>query len=121
MRAEQTVSEMVVEVLARQAEALSEESGRSFDEAFAEVLRTRAGRQLTELADGPHRHERAAEWQGELLADRQVKRPAHLREPGGAGSRHSWLEDYAERAEAGERCGTRYQGPIRRSQKGATT
>ena len=82
MRAEQTVSEMVVEVLARQAEALSEGSGRSFDEAFAEVLRTRAGRQLGELADGPRRHERAAEWQEGLLADRQAKRPAHLREPG---------------------------------------
>jgi hypothetical protein len=30
VRAEQTVSEMVVESLARQAEALSEESGQSF-------------------------------------------------------------------------------------------
>jgi hypothetical protein len=76
------MSEMVVEVLARQAEALSEGSGRSFDEAFAEVLRTRAGRQLGELADGSHCHQRVAEWQEGLLADRQAKRPAHLREPG---------------------------------------
>lgn len=97
MRAEQTVSEMVVEVLARQAEVLSEGSGRSFDEAFAEVLRTRAGRQLGELAEGPHRHERAAEWQRRLLADRQAKRPVHLREPGSAGSRHSWLGHYVGR------------------------
>ena len=60
MRAEQTVSAMVVEPLARQAEVLSEETGRSFEDAFAEVLRTPAGRRLGELADGPHRHEKAA-------------------------------------------------------------
>ena len=80
MRAQQTVSEMVVESLARQAEALSEGTGRSFEDAFAEVLRTPAGRRLGELADGPHRHENAARWQAELLTDRQARRPAHLRE-----------------------------------------
>ena len=35
MRAVQTVSEMVVEVLARQAEALSERTGQTFKDAFA--------------------------------------------------------------------------------------
>ena len=40
MRAEQTVSEMVVEALARQAETLSERTGRPFEEAFAKVLET---------------------------------------------------------------------------------
>jgi hypothetical protein len=79
VRAEQTVSEMVVEVLARQAEALSERTEISFDEAFAEVLKTPAGRQLGDLADGPHRHERAARWQTDLLAGREAQRPAHLR------------------------------------------
>lgn len=79
MRAEQTVSEMVVEVLARQAETLSEGTELPFDEAFAEVLKTPAGRQLGELADGPHRHERAAQWQAGLLAGREAKRPARLR------------------------------------------
>lgn len=79
MRAEQTVSEMVVEVLARQAEALSESTEMSFDEAFSEVLKTPAGRQLGDLADGPHRHERAARWQTGLLAGREARRPAHLR------------------------------------------
>ncbi|HEX2098758.1 MAG TPA: hypothetical protein VHF46_06865, partial [Rubrobacteraceae bacterium] len=63
MRAEQTVSEMVVEALARQAEALSEGTERPFDDAFAEVLKTPAGHRLSELADGPHRHEKAAQWQ----------------------------------------------------------
>jgi len=72
---------MVVEVLARQAETLSEETKLSFEEAFAEILKTPAGRQLGELADGPHRHERAARWQAGLLANREAKRPAHLRTP----------------------------------------
>ena len=75
MRAEQTVSEMVVEVLARQAEALSEREGRPFKDAFVEVLTTPAGRLLGELADGSHRHERAAEWQAHLIADRLSQRP----------------------------------------------
>ena len=53
MRAEQTVSEMVVESLARQAEALSEGNSKTFADAYAEVLETPAGRQLGELAGGP--------------------------------------------------------------------
>lgn len=100
VRAEQTVSEMVVEALARQAEALSEGTGRPFEEAFAEVLETPAGRQLGELADGPHRHEKAADWQAGLLRDREAQRPAHLcTSEGGhdAGeSRYSWLGRYME-------------------------
>ena len=79
MRVEQTVSEMVVESLARQAEALSEGNSKTFADAYAEVLKTPAGRQLGELADGPHRHEKAAEWQAGLLADREARRPARLR------------------------------------------
>jgi len=78
VRAEQTVSEMVVEALARQAEALSERTGRPFDDAFAEVLNTPAGRLLAELADGPHRHEKAAEWQAGLVAEREAQRPGAL-------------------------------------------
>ena len=78
MRAEQTVSEMVVEVLARQAEALSEREGRPFKDAFVEVLDTPAGHLLGELADGPHRHERAAQWQAHLMADRRSQRPTTL-------------------------------------------
>src|SRR5215213_10719195 len=78
MRAEQTVSEMVVEALARQTEALSERTGRPFKDAFVEVLETPAGRLLAELADGPHRHERAAEWQADLPTNRRSQRPAVL-------------------------------------------
>ena len=78
MRAEQTVSEMVVEVLARQAEALSEGTGRSFGDAFEEVLDTPAGRLLGELAEGPQRHERAAYWQASLTTAREAERPVAL-------------------------------------------
>jgi len=88
---------MVVEALNRQAEALSEETDRPFEEDFAEVLKTRAGRQLWELANGPHRHERAAEWQAGLLDDREAKRPANLRESGRAGSRLPRLGGYVVR------------------------
>ena len=96
MRAEQTVSEMVVESLARQAEVLSEGSGKTFEEAFAEVLETPSGRRLGELADGPHRHERASEWQAGLIADREAQRPAHLRERVDGRNRQAWLERYME-------------------------
>ena len=78
MRAEQTVSEMVVEVLARRAEALSEGTGRPFEDAFAQVLDTPAGRLLGELAEGPLRHERAAYWQERLRAEREARRPVAL-------------------------------------------
>ena len=94
MKAEQTVSEMVVESLVRQAEALSDRTGKPFEEAFVEVLDTPAGRRLGELADGPHRHEKAAEWQAGLLADREARRPAHLCEGGGVEGRYSWLGRY---------------------------
>lgn len=79
MRAEQTVSEMVVETLTRRSEAVSKLESKSFEEAFAKVLKTPAGRRLAELADGPHRHEKAAEWQAGLTAAREAQRPGHLR------------------------------------------
>jgi hypothetical protein len=88
LRAEQTVSEMVVESLARQAEALSEVSGQSLEEAFGEVLKTPAGRRLGELAEGPHRHQRAAEWQTGLIAAREARRKAHLRSSIPEGGHH---------------------------------
>ena len=100
VRAEQTVSEMVVESLARQAEALSEGNSKTFANAYAEVLETPAGRQLGELADGPHRHEKAAEWQAGLIADRAARRPARLRTSEGGhevGEDHlSWLGRYMD-------------------------
>ena len=99
MRAEQTVSEMVVESLARQAEALSEDTGCPFEVAFTAVLKTPAGRRLGELADSPYRHEKAAWWQMDLLADREARRPVHLRELEDTGARSSWIGRYMDWAE----------------------
>ena len=69
MRARQTVSEMVVQSLSRQAQALSERSGQPFEE----VLKTPAGYRLVELAYGPPGHENAAEWPTGLLVDRRAQ------------------------------------------------
>ena len=77
MRAEQKVSEMAVEVMARQAEELAAGTGQSFHQAYGEVLETEAGRQLAELAEGPHRHETARYWQANLLFERAKAQAAH--------------------------------------------
>ena len=74
LRAEQTVSEMVGEVLARQADELASRSDQPFQEAFEEVLQTEAGRQLCDLAEGPHRHEKAIYWQANLQFERVLER-----------------------------------------------
>ncbi|HZC02308.1 MAG TPA: hypothetical protein VE844_13445 [Gammaproteobacteria bacterium] len=74
MQPEQTVSEMAAEVLGRQAKARAHRSGQSLEEALAEVLKTPAGRRLGELADGPHRHQKAAQWQASLIEERAAQR-----------------------------------------------
>lgn len=74
MKAEQTVSEMALEVLVRQAKAMAARSRLPFNEALVEVLKTEAGGQLSELASGPHRNEKAAEWQTALLKERVERR-----------------------------------------------
>ena len=56
------------------AEVEADRSGRPLEEAFEDVLKTEAGRQLVELADGPHRHEKAAEWQADLVQERAAER-----------------------------------------------
>ena len=74
MQPEQTVSEMAAEVLGRQAKARAHRSGQSLEEALAEVLKNPAGRRLGELADGPHRHQKAAQWQASLIEKRAAQR-----------------------------------------------
>ena len=74
MQPEQTVSEMAAQVLGRQAKARAHRSGQSLEEALAEVLKTPAGRRLGELADGPHRHQKAAQWQASLIEKRAAQR-----------------------------------------------
>ena len=71
---EQTVSEMALEVLQRQAKALAERSGRPLEEALVEVLKTEPGGQLSELVEGPHRSEMARQWQADLRKERVEQR-----------------------------------------------
>ena len=51
---------MVDEVLTRQARRRAKRAGEPIEEALGAVRRTEAGRQLTELHDGPHRDEKGA-------------------------------------------------------------
>jgi hypothetical protein len=74
LQQEQTVSEMALEVLERQAKALAERSGRPLEEALVEVLKTEPGGLLWELAEGPHRNEKARRWQAALLEERVEQR-----------------------------------------------
>jgi hypothetical protein len=74
VRPEQTVSEMVEEVLMRQAKTLVEQTGQSFKAAMEAASNTDAGRQLMELAQGPHRNQKARDWQLGLLREREEER-----------------------------------------------
>ncbi len=74
MREEQPVSEMVEEVLERQARYRVERTGEVFEAALKAVLETEAGRQLRKLRDGPHSEERPQRWQKNLLQARAKER-----------------------------------------------
>ncbi len=104
MRKDQTVSEMAEEVLARQAKALADRSGRSFGDALEAVAETEAGRQLRELANGEHRHEKAKHWQASVLWERAEERLMRLIASDAlARKRHySWVEGYMEWLEGKE-------------------
>jgi len=74
MKKKQKVAEMADEVLARQARTRAERTGESFEEALKIVLETEAGRQLGELSEGPHAHEKAIHWQEGLHRERAEER-----------------------------------------------
>jgi cellobiose-specific phosphotransferase system component IIA len=78
MRAEQAVSEMAEEVLARQAKAMLAKTGQSFESALEAVSRTEAGQQLRALANGEHRREKAHDWQVSMPRERAEGRLMHL-------------------------------------------
>ena len=81
MQQNQSVSEMATEVLARQAGARAKHTGESLEAALRAVLQTEAGRRLWQLRDGPHRNERADEWQPNLPRERaEERRQAQLEE-----------------------------------------
>ncbi len=74
MQENQRVAEMAIDVLARQAGTRAQRTGEPFEEALKAVLETEAGRQLRELRDGPHRDERAEDWQENLVRERVRER-----------------------------------------------
>jgi hypothetical protein len=77
MQRDQTVSEMAQEVLLRQAMAVAHSSGHSLEEAKEAVSDTEAGRQLRDLANGEHRHEKAQTWQAGVFWGRVEERFMH--------------------------------------------
>ena len=74
MQKNQRVADMAGEVLTRQAEIRAHHTGEAFEDAFESVLKTEAGRQLEELRNGPHRDEKADEWQYDLPRHRAQER-----------------------------------------------
>ena len=90
MHSHQTVYEMAEEVLEHQAKVLAVRTGQPFESAMESVVRTDAGQRLRDLANGEHRDERAAQWQGSLRWTRIEER------------RYSGAEGFMERLEGKE-------------------
>src|SRR5215211_6690162 len=95
---------MAQEALERQAKALAHQSGHSLEDARQAVSDTEAGRQLRDLANGKHRHEKAQAWQASVFWDRAEERLMHLYASEAllrfaAEHDYSWLESYMERLE----------------------
>ena len=81
MQQDQSVSEMATEVLARQAGTRAKRTGESLEVALRAVLQTEAGRRLERLREGPHRDDRAEQWQPSLPRERAEERQqARIRE-----------------------------------------
>ena len=78
MQRDQSVSEMAEEVLMRQAKDLAHRSGQSLEDARQAVADTEAGRQLKDLTNGEHCHEKAQNWQVGVFWDRAEERWMHL-------------------------------------------
>ena len=70
----QHVAEMAVDDLARQAGTRANQTGEPFEEALGAVMVNEAGEQLGELRNGPHRDERAHQWQEDLVQERAQER-----------------------------------------------
>ena len=107
MQPDQSVSEMAEEVLMRQAKAVSHRSGHSLEDARRAVSDTEAGRQLRDLANGEHRHEKAKQWQVGVFWDRAEERLMHqigseALSRFAAERPYSWVGSYIERLEGKE-------------------
>ncbi len=71
---QQRVSEMVEEVLERQAHYLADRTGMALQDARLRVASTPAGRQLKELGEGVHQHEEVRYWQADVWFKRASER-----------------------------------------------
>jgi len=71
---EHTVSDMANEVLVRQAKARAKQTGETLEEALEAILEPEAGSQLRDLREGPHRDEKADEWQEGIARERAEER-----------------------------------------------
>ena len=78
MREDQSVAEMANEVLLRQAKRRSDRSGEPIEVAMEAVLNTEAGKQLSDLRDGPHGEERVEEAQVGVARERAKERVEDL-------------------------------------------
>ena len=78
MREDQSVAEMANEVLMRQAKRRSDRSGEPIEVAMEAVLNTEAGKQLSELRDGPHGEESVEEAQVGVARERAQERVEDL-------------------------------------------
>jgi hypothetical protein len=78
MREDQSVAEMANEVLMRQAKRRSDRNGEPIEVAMEAVLNTEAGKQLSELRDGPHGEESVEEAQVGVARERAKERVEDL-------------------------------------------
>ena len=62
----------------RQAKVLAHQRGHSLEDARQAVSDTEAGRQLRDLANGEHRHEKTRAWQAGVFWDRAEERMMRL-------------------------------------------
>jgi hypothetical protein len=95
----QSVFEMVEDILARQAKSLADKTGQPLERALDLV--TDAGQQLRELANGEYRCEKAQHWQTSMCWDRAEERSKHLFAPEALSPfvverPYSWVEGYME-------------------------
>jgi hypothetical protein len=74
MQPDHNVSDMVNEVLMRQARARAARTGERLEESLDAILETEAGSQLRRLREGAHRDERADDWQEGLARKRAAER-----------------------------------------------
>ena len=68
---------MAEEILLRQTRVLANGNGHSLEDARAAVSDTEAGRQLRDLANGEHGHEKARAWQTSVFWGRAEERFFH--------------------------------------------